>query len=186
MAKLYFRYASMRSGKSTALLQVAHNYESLGMGVQLFTSSLDDRSGSCGVIASRLGISRSALTFDDGTVFDDLLIKDGVACVLIDEAQFLSANQVRQLHRFVHTRSVPVIAYGLRSDFKANPFPGAAMLLTLADSLEELKTVCGCSKKATLNIRVDPFGHRVTVGKQVLIGGDDSYRSVCPSCFYRD
>jgi thymidine kinase len=188
MAKLYFRYAAMNAGKSTALLQAAHNYEERGMKVRLFTAALDDRGGA-GVIASRLGLSRQAETFGAGTVFDaGALAGQGAlpACLLIDEAQFLTRDQVRQLHRLAHREDLPVLCWGLRSDFQGNAFPGAAELLTLADDIEEMKTICACGRKASMNLRLDAAGRRVDAGEQVLIGGNERYRAVCPRCFYSD
>ena len=183
MSKLYFRYAAMNAGKSTSLLQAAHNYEERGMQVRLFTASHDDRSG-LGIIGSRLGLQRPVETFGSQTVFDADWLGQGIACVLIDEAQFLSPEQVRQLHRLAHQKHVPVICYGLRSDFRGEPFPGAAALLTLADDLEEMKTICACARKASMNLRIDDQGRRVNEGEQVVIGGNERYRAVCPSCFY--
>ena len=185
MSKLYFRYAAMNAGKSTALLQVAYNYEERGMAVRLFTAAHDDRMGR-GLIGSRLGLTREADTFGPDTVFERAGLAAEVACVLIDEAQFLTPEQVRQLHRLAHAGRVPVICYGLRSDFRADAFPGSAMLLALADDLEEMKTICACARKATMNIRIDADGRRVKEGEQVEIGGNDRYRAVCPSCFYAD
>ena len=185
MAKLYFRYAAMNAGKSTALLQAAHNYEERGMKVRLFTAAHDDRSG-VGIIGSRLGLQRQAETFGADTVFDADWLIPGHACVLIDEAQFLTPAQVRQLHRLAHAGKVPVLCYGLRSDFRGEAFPGAAALLTLADDLEEMKTICACARKASMNLRVDDQGRRVKEGEQVVIGGNERYRAVCPSCFYGD
>lgn len=185
MSKLYFRYAAMNAGKSTALLQAAHNYEERGMKVRLLTAAHDDRAGA-GVIGSRLGLQRAVETFGPRTVFDAAGIGAGVACVLIDEAQFLTPEQVRQLHRLAHREHLPVICYGLRSDFRGEAFPGAAMLLTLADDLEEMKTICACARKASMNMRIDDEGRRVKEGEQVVIGGNERYRAVCPSCFYSD
>jgi thymidine kinase len=185
VAKLYFRYAAMNAGKSTVLLQAAYNYEERGMAVLLFTAALDDRSGQ-GVISSRLGLTRQARTFGPDTRFDRELIDPGVACLLIDEAQFLTSEQVRQLHRLAHVGGVPVLCWGLRSDFRGEAFPGSAALLTLADELEEMKSICACGRKASINMRIDAGGRRVTEGEQVLIGGNDRYRAVCPSCFYSD
>jgi thymidine kinase len=189
VAKLYFRYAAMNAGKSTALLQTAHNYEERGLSVRLFTAALDDRGGA-GVIASRLGLSRQAETFGADTSFDRAAVLAGgaarPACLLIDEAQFLTREQVRQLHRLVHRDDIPVLCWGLRSDFQGNAFAGAAELLTLADDLEEMKTICACGRKASMNLRVDGGGRRVNAGEQVLIGGNDRYRAVCPRCFYSD
>ena len=185
MSKLYFRYAAMNAGKSTALLQTAHNYEERGMRVLLFTAAHDERAGQ-GVIGSRLGLQRQVATFGPETMFERDHLPPDLACVLIDEAQFLTPQQVRQLHRLAHRAGVPVICYGLRSDFRGEAFPGSAQLLTLADDLEEMKTICACARKASMNMRLAADGRRVTVGEQVEIGGNDRYRAVCPSCFYSD
>ena len=185
MSKLYFRYAAMNAGKSTALLQAAHNYEERGMRVRLFTAAHDDRAGA-GVIGSRLGLQRAAETFGPHTVFNADWLGPGIACLLIDEAQFLTPEQVRQLHRLAHRSKLPVLCYGLRSDFQGAAFPGAAALLTLADTLEEMKTICACGRKASMNLRVDDNGRRVKEGEQVLIGGNNRYRAVCPGCFYSE
>lgn len=181
MAKLYFRYSAMNAGKSTAMLQVAHNYEEQGQTVRLFTAAIDHRYGA-GKVTSRLGPQRVSEVFDAS--FDFLKETVKVSCVLIDEAQFLTPEQVKQLHQLAQVRGVPVICYGLRSDFLGDPFPGAAYLLTLADDIEELKNICTCGKKATMNIRVDANGQRVTVGEQVDIGGNERYLHVCGRCFY--
>ncbi|MDQ6929457.1 MAG: thymidine kinase [Candidatus Eremiobacteraeota bacterium] len=175
----------MNAGKSTALLQVAHNYEAHGRRVEIYTAAIDGRFGP-GVITSRLGPQRKALTFDDGLdFFGRLSGEKDLSCVLIDEAQFLSANQVRQLHRVAHVAGIPVICYGIRSDFLGEPFPGAAYLLTLADSVEEIKTICACGKKATMNVRVDEGGARVRTGNQIAIEGVHRYIQTCGTCFYR-
>jgi len=185
MAKLFFRYSAMNAGKSTALLQIAHNYEEQGQKVLLLTARIDDRSG-VGCIASRLGLQRQAAVFDAHTDFGTMLAApQGLACVLIDEAQFLSPDQVRQLHRVAHVGNLPVICFGIRSDFQGNAFPGAAQLLTLADDIEEIKTICACGRKATMNIRMDDAGRRVLTGEQVEIGGNDRYQQVCARCFYQ-
>jgi thymidine kinase len=183
MAKLYFRYAAMNAGKSTALLQAAHNYEERGMRVALYTAALDDRGGT-GVIGSRLGLQRRAVTFGPATIFTREALPADLACLLLDEAQFLTPEQVLQLHRLASREDLPVICYGLRSDFQGQGFPGAIALLTLADDLEEMKTICACGRKASMNMRLDTQGRRVHEGEQVLIGGNEHYRSVCPSCFY--
>jgi len=185
MSKLYFRYAAMNAGKSTALLQAAYNYEERGMRVRLFTAAMDNRTG-VGTVGSRLGLQRPVETFGPDTVFDREGLGAGVACVLIDEAQFLTPEQVRQLHRLAHRGGPPIICYGLRSDFRGNAFPGAAALLTLADDLEEMKTICACARKASMNLRVDDQGLRVKEGEQVVIGGNERYRAVCPTCFYAE
>lgn len=183
MAKLFFRYASMNAGKSTELLQVAFNYEERKLPVALFTAALDNRSG-VGIISSRIGLQREARTFDDRTVFD-IDLAGAVKCVLVDEAQFLSPQQVRQLHRLANMGGVPVICFGIRSDFRGEPFPGSAMLLTLADDLQELKTICDCTRKASMNLRIDALGRKVTEGEQIAIGGNERYRAVCPACYYK-
>ena len=185
MSKLYFRYAAMNAGKSTALLQAAYNYEERGMRVRMFTAAHDDRTG-VGLVGSRLGLQRQAETFGPNTLFNAEWLGPGIACLLIDEAQFLSPEQVRQLHRLAHQHQVPVLCYGLRSDFRGDGFPGAVALLTLADDLEEMKTICACARKASMNLRVDSEGRRVKEGEQIMIGGNESYRAVCPSCFYSD
>ncbi|MEN9630475.1 MAG: hypothetical protein RJA10_3703 [Pseudomonadota bacterium] len=185
MSKLYFRYAAMNAGKSTALLQAAHNYEERGMRVLLFTAAHDNRAG-VGLIGSRLGLQRQVNTFGPDTEFALEHLPADLACLLIDEAQFLTPKQVRQLHRLAHRGRVPVICYGLRSDFRGEAFPGSAQLLTLADDLEEMKTICACARKASMNMRIGTDGRRVTEGEQVEIGGNDRYRAVCPSCFYSD
>ena len=184
LAKLYFRFAAMNAGKSTALLQVAYNYEERGQTVDLYTAEVDDRDG-VGTIISRLGMKRAARTFDAATDFGEIYHQQPLpSCVLIDEAQFLSEKQVIQLHRLAHSTKTPVICYGLRSDFIGNAFPGSRVLLTLADDLEEMKTICRCGRKATMNVRLDANGKRVTQGEQIEIGGNDRYEAVCPKRWY--
>jgi thymidine kinase len=171
----------MNAGKSTALLQVAHNYEEQGQTVQLYTAAIDNRYG-VGRVTSRLGPQRDVDIFDADTNFLSDVPK--VACLLIDEAQFLSPQQVQQLHQLAQVNGVPVICYGLRSDFMGAPFPGSAYLLALADDIEELKNICSCGKKATMNVRVDADGKRIKAGEQISIGGNESYRQACGRCFY--
>ncbi|OHX11695.1 thymidine kinase [Chromobacterium sphagni] len=184
MAKLFFRYAAMNSGKSTQLLQIANNYETMGKQVALYTSAMDDRYG-VGQITSRLNIQREAHTFNAELNF--LAIDfSGIDCILVDEAQFMSPEQVRQLHELAHTRNVPVICFGLRTDFQGHPFPGSAWLLSLAEDVEEIKTICQCGRKATMHIRIDAKGRRVKEGPQVEIGGEARYRAVCGNCFYNE
>lgn len=186
MAKLYFRYSAMNAGKSTALLQVAHNYEEHGRRVRIFTAAIDGRFGT-GIVTSRLGPQRTVETFDEKMSFEDALKNENdLSCVLVDEAQFLTVAQVRELHRIAHVRGIPVICYGIRSDFLGNPFPGAAQLLTLADSIEELKTICACGRKATMNVRVDENGKRITTGSQIAIEGETRYIQTCGRCFYSE
>ncbi len=191
MAKLYFRYAAMNAGKSTSLLQAAFNYEERGMRIVLLTAELDNRDGH-GKIASRLGLSRDALTFNPNQIMAERIAAAQqqnwiakLACVLIDEAQFLTLAQVEELHRWAHEHQTPVICYGIRSDFQGKAFPGSAALLTLADDVEEMKTICDCGKKASMNARFDDEGNRLLEGDQVLIGGNTRYRALCPDCFYQ-
>jgi thymidine kinase len=183
MAKLFFRYAAMNAGKSTALLQVAYNYEERGHRVRLFTARVDDRYG-VGMITSRLGPQRQAEVFDARTDFRALVTPgEGTACVLVDEAQFLTKPQVWALHELAHTANLPVICYGLRTDFRGELFEGSATLLGLADEMDEMKTICDCGRKATMNMRVDAANRKVTRGEQVEIGGNARYRAVCGRCF---
>jgi thymidine kinase len=184
MAKLYFRYSAMNAGKSTSLLQVAHNYEENDRQVRLYTSEIDNRYD-VGVITSRIGPRRQSVTYNAKTDFEaDVADETELSCVLVDEAQFLTPAQVRQLHRVAHVRDLPVICYGIRSDFLGEPFPGAVYLLTLADSLEEIKNICSCGRKATMNVRVDERGKRVTTGEQIAIEGEHRYVVMCGKCFY--
>ena len=182
MAKLYFRYAAMNAGKSTNLLQVAHNYEERGRDVVIYTAGLDDRAGR-GIVASRLGVQRQARVFSADTSFVDAF-RTRPGCILIDEAQFLAPAQARELHRLAHEHNVPVICYGLRTDFRGDGFPGALALLAIADALEEIKTVCRCGKKASMTVRHDARGQRIFEGEQVQVGGNETYESVCPPRFY--
>ncbi len=172
----------MNAGKSTSLLQSAHNYREQGMEVMLFTAAIDDRYGQ-GVIRSRIGLSEDATVFDRQTQFSDLIdaaIKqDSIACVLVDEAQFLSAEQVDQLADIVDTRNIPVLCYGIRTDFQGELFSGSSRLLAIADKLFELKTVCSCGRKATMTIRLDDKGQAIAAGDQVEIGGNERYESKC-------
>ena len=181
MAKLYFYYSTMNAGKSTALLQAAHNYAERGMDARRFTALLDDRAG--GRIASRIGLAADADRFDQSTDFWALLADSKTHCVLIDEAQFLTRDQVRQLTRLVDEANVPVMCYGLRTDFRGELFPGSAALLAWADTLSELKTICCCGRKATMVVRVGPDGKVERSGDQVEIGGNDRYVSLCRKHF---
>jgi thymidine kinase len=180
MAKLYFYYASMNAGKSTTLLQADFNYRERGMATMLFTAALDDRAGG-GVIGSRIGLSMPAIGFDTTTNLHDAVTAAAPhpACVLVDEAQFLTPEQVEQLARLADEANVPVLAYGLRTDFTGALFEGAARLLAIADALIELKSVCMCGRKATMNARVDAGGRAVTSGAQTEIGGNDRYVALC-------
>lgn len=182
MAKLYFYYASMNAGKSTTLLQADFNYRERGMRTLLFTAGVHDRGGR-GVIDSRLGLQVPAIPFDEATDLRILVenehCKATIACVLVDEAQFLSAAQVRQLAHLADEVGIPVLAYGLRTDFQGRLFPGSAELLALADALVELKSVCECGRKATMNLRVDAAGNAVREGAQKEIGGNERYVALC-------
>lgn len=182
MAKLYFHYSTMNAGKSTVLLQAAHNYRERGMDTYLLTARFDNRAGE-GRIASRIGIESDADTFDSS---DDLFEKVGArqeqgefACVFIDEAQFLTEEQVWQLARAVDDLKVPVMCYGLRVDFQGKLFPGSAALLALADEMREVRTICHCGKKATMVVRQDEGGNVLREGAQVQIGGNETYVSLC-------
>lgn len=182
MAKLYFNYSTMNAGKSTVLLQASHNYRENGMETYLLTAKFDGRAGA-GRIASRIGIGSDADTFGDT---DDLLAKISqrqdqgtIACVFVDEAQFLTPAQVWQLARAVDDLNIPVLCYGLRVDFRGELFPGSATLLALSDEMREVRTICKCGKKATMVIRQDDQGQVVTHGAQVQIGGNETYVSLC-------
>ena len=179
MAKLYFYYASMNAGKSTALLQADFNYRERGMATRLFTAAADDRFAP-GMIASRIGLSASATPFDATTDLEAAALADGpVACVLVDEAQFLTGAQVDQVARLADVHGVPVLAYGLRTDFRGALFEGSARLLALADALVEIKSVCHCGRKASMNLRVDAAGRAVGAGAQFEIGGNERYVALC-------
>ena len=186
MAKLYFYYSSMNAGKSTTLLQADFNYRERGMETMLWTASLDDRYGQ-GYVTSRIGLKADADKFDPETNLWTSIgaehAKRPLACVLIDEAQFLSSEQVTQLARVTDEAGIPVLSYGLRTDFAAELFPGSAALLGLADNLVELKAVCHCGRKSTMNLRVDETGRAVIDGAQTEIGGNDRYVAMCRKHF---
>ena len=187
MAKLYFYYAAMNAGKSTTLLQADFNYRERGMETMLWTARLDDRAGA-GTIGSRIALNAPAQCFDAsidlfGEVSEELKKRE-LHCLLIDEAQFLSRDHVLQLCRIADELSIPVLCYGLRTDFQGNLFPGSAALLALADTLIELKAVCECGRKATMNLRVDAEGHAVAAGAQTEIGGNDRYVALCRRHFF--
>ncbi|MBS0477992.1 MAG: thymidine kinase [Proteobacteria bacterium] len=186
MAKLYFYYASMNAGKSTTLLQADFNYRERGMATMLFTAAIDDRYAQ-GTITSRIGLDAGATPFDAETDIAAIVAErhahEEVACVLVDEAQFLTAPQVDQLAHLADVLGIPVLAYGLRTDFQAQLFPGSARLLALADALIEIKSVCECGRKATMNLRVDEQGRAVAHGAQTEIGGNDRYVALCRKHF---
>lgn len=182
MAKLYFSYSAMNAGKSTTLLQASHNYRERGMQTLLLTAALDNRSG-VGKIGSRIGLAEKAETFELG---DDLYARidedhkrRNLACILVDEAQFLSEEQVWQLARVADRLGVPVMTFGLRTDFQGKLFPGSAALLAIADVLREIRTICWCGRKATMVVRLDGEGRVLEEGEQVAIGAEESYVSLC-------
>lgn len=187
MASLYFTYSAMNAGKSTSLLQVAHNYEERGQQVLLLTPALDVRAGK-GKIHSRLGLDREAVTFNARTNLFELIKsaheKNAVDCVLLDEAQFLSESQVWALARVSDELNIPVMCYGLRTDAFGQAFEGSAVLLAIADKLVEMKTICHCGRKATMSLRVDSDGKAVGAGDQVVIGGNERYVSCCRKHWY--
>ncbi|HEY7959645.1 MAG TPA: thymidine kinase [Sphingomicrobium sp.] len=187
MAKLYFYYAAMNAGKSTTLLQADFNYRERGMQTMLWTAAHDDRTGT-GTIGSRIALSAPAHTYDETIdlyeAIGEELKKRPLDCILVDEAQFLSQRHVLQLCEVADQLGIPVLCYGLRTDFQGKLFPGSAALLALADSLVELKAVCECGRKATMNLRVDEEGHAVASGDQTEIGGNDRYIALCRKHFF--
>lgn len=182
MAKLYFYYAAMNAGKSTTLLQAAFNYAERGMETMLLTAAIDDRAGH-GIVGSRIGLEAPAIPFTCETDIAALVRAEAqqrpLAAVLIDEAQFLTQAQVWQLAELCDRDDLPVVAYGLRTDFRGELFEGSATLLGIADSLTELKAICECGRKATMNLRVDAAGRAVRDGDQTEIGGNDRYIALC-------
>ena len=182
MAKLYFYFSAMNAGKTTTLLQSAHNYRERGMRVAILTPRLDDRAGS-GTVASRIGLQAQGVAFVRDADLEHLIHADIAAhgplhCVLVDEAQFLTKAQVWQLSEVVDALRIPVLCYGLRTDFLGELFEGSQYLLAWADELQEIKTICHSGKKATMNMRVDEGGRAVQAGPQVEIGGNERYVSV--------
>ena len=182
MAKLHFHYSTMNAGKSTLLLQAAHNYKEMGMETLLLTADFDDRAEN-GKITSRIGISAPAELYSQGSnllsLVEKKLREKALACVLVDEAQWLSPNQVWQLAQVVDDLKVPVICYGLRVDFMGELFPGSAKLLAIADEMREVRTICHCGSKATMVVRKDSDGKVQTSGNQVQVGGNEMYFSLC-------
>ena len=186
MAQLYFYYSAMNAGKSTSLLQSAYNYRERGMHSVIYTAALDDRYG-VGKVTSRIGLQADAKLYAKGDDLFASISKDCEAlkpdCIFIDEAQFLTKAQVKQLVDVVDELDVPVLAYGLRTDFLGETFEGSHYLLAWADKLSELKTVCHCGKKAIMNARINDLGIMETEGEQIEIGGNDRYISLCRACF---
>lgn len=192
MAKLYFYYSSMNAGKSASLLSAAHNYEEGGKKTILLTPHIDTRSP--GMIASRLGISHSALTIPPDSLPSDFLTpyflaSSGIDCVLVDEAQFLTKDQVLDLAQIVDNIKLPVLCYGIRTDFRGELFEGSAALLAHADKLCEVKSICSCQNcvsKATHQLRIDANGDVITSGDQVMVGSEDRYKAVCRKHFFKE
>jgi thymidine kinase len=186
MAKLYFYYSSMNAGKSTALLQSSYNYRERGMNTLVLTPHLDDRYG-IGKVTSRIGLEANATSFRSDADLYELISarndEEPLNCVLLDEAQFLTKEQVFQLGEVTDELDIPVLAYGIRTDFQGEPFPGSKYLLAWADNLKELKAICFCGNKATMVIRLDEDGNAITQGSQVEIGGNDRYVSMCRKHF---
>ena len=182
MAKLYFSYSAMNAGKSTLLLQASYNYRERGMHTLLFIAALDDRAGR-GKIGSRIGLECEGIPF---SADDDLyahIAKEqksrDIACVFVDEAQFMTEEQVWQLARTADRLNIPVMAYGLRTDFQGQLFPGSKALLAIADSLREIRTICECGRKATMVVRLGPDGRPLKDGAQICVGGNETYVSLC-------
>lgn len=187
MAKLHFYYSAMNAGKSTVLLQSSHNYNERGMDTLLFVPSIDDRYG-VGKITTRLGLQSDAVAVDpQHNLFEytcsACVQNSNIKCILVDEAHFLAKSQVTQLAQITDELNIPVLAYGLRTDFQAEPFEGSLYLLALADVLIEIKTICHCGSKATMNMRVDDQGRPVREGRQVEIGGNERYIATCRKHF---
>ena len=183
MAKLYFNYAAMNAGKSTILLQSSYNYHERGMQTLLLKPAIDNRENLVDHIKSRIGIKAEADCFQPGDDLEAHILRaheqKPLDCVLVDEAQFLSVDQVWQLSRVADNHRIPVMCYGLRTDFQGELFPGSMALLAVADDIRELRTLCWCGKKATMTLRIDASGKAVTQGEQVEIGGNDRYISLC-------
>lgn len=184
MAQLYFYYSAMNAGKSTSLLQSSHNYNERGMQTKIYTAAIDDRYGQ-GFVASRLGLKAPAALFSkDTNLYNDIQqAQQPIDCILIDEAQFLTKQQVKQLTDIVDKLDIPVLAYGLRTDFLGEAFVGSQYLLAWADKLIELKTVCHCGRKANFVVRMDENGQVLVDGEQVEVGGNERYESMCRSHF---
>ncbi|MBI1365272.1 MAG: thymidine kinase [Alphaproteobacteria bacterium] len=187
MAKLYFNYSAMNAGKSTTLLQASFNYRERGMRTLVYTAAVDDRVAK-GVVASRIGLEGDARVYDDAfDLFADVCAEHAaasVACVFVDEAQFLRKKHVLELAAVVDQLAIPVLCYGLRTDFRGDLFEGSQWLLALADEISELKTICACGAKATMNLRVDRNGRAVREGEKIEIGGDDRYTTLCRRHFF--
>lgn len=187
MAKLYFNYAAMNAGKSTTLLQASFNYRERGMATVIYTAAIDNRAGEA-VVSSRIGLSHPARTFtatsDLYAEIASLIGEKKIGCVFVDEAQFMTGEQVDQLARIVDELNTPVICFGLRTNFQGRLFPGSERLFALADEIRELKTICYCGRKATMNLRIDADGRAVKSGESVEIGGNERYAPLCRKHFF--
>lgn len=185
MAKLYFKYGAMGSSKSANALITKFNYEERGMRVWLIKPSTDTRDGA-GIIASRIGLSAKADIISHGESIIALLDKmSGIDVIITDECQFFTPEQIDELREIVNFRNIPVLCFGLRTDFMTHLFPGSRRLLEISDSITEIKTICSCGAKAIVNARIDSEGHVITSGSQVFIGGNDSYVAMCHKCWSR-
>ena len=183
MAKLYFKYGAMGSSKSAQALITQFNYEELGMSVWLIKPSVDDRDGA-DIVKSRIGLQRRAqVIFPDQNIIDEYRRAGKYDVIIADEAQFFTPEQIGQLRFLVDEDDLPVLCFGLRTDFLTHFFPGSKRLMELADSITEIKTVCACGRKATVNARIDAAGHIITEGSQVFLGGNDSYVAMCHKCW---
>lgn len=187
MAKLFFYYSAMNAGKSTTLVQSSYNYRERGMDTLIFTPSIDNRFGDQ-IVSTRIGIQAPAISFDSNFDFwvfikNSLKNNTNIHCILIDEAQFLTKQQIWQLSDITDRLDLPVLTYGIRSDFQGEPFEGSIYLMALADQLIEIKTICHCGSKASMNMRIDENGNKIHKGEQVEIGGNDKYVSTCRKCF---
>ncbi|MCH9613867.1 MAG: Thymidine kinase [Chlamydiia bacterium] len=181
MAKLYFYYSAMNAGKSTTLLQSSYNYKERGMETILFAPKIDQRFGSV-MVYSRIGLQQEAIPFDVGFDFFTYVqenVTDKLKCILVDEVHFMKKEQVAQLVRITKELNIAVLCYGLRSDFLGEPFEGSMYLLAWAEEIQEIKTICHCGRKATMNMRIDGEGNPVTEGTQIQVGGNESYESRC-------
>ncbi len=190
MAKIYFYYSAMNAGKSTTLLQASYNYLERGMQTLLFSAKIDTRVGK-GVIHSRIGLMKDAICFDSNFNFYEYVEErqntmKNLKCILIDECQFLNKEQVLQLTDISVNLNIAVLCYGLRSDFRGEPFEGSKYLLAIAQELVEIKTICDCGSKATMNLRLGDDGNATVEGKQIQIGGNESYTSKCMRCFKKE
>ena len=181
MPKLYFYYSAMNAGKTTTLLQSSFNYNERGLSTLLF---IPDIMGS--KIRSRIGLESQAYPFDNEFNFEEYMKDRECDCIMVDESQFLTREQVHQLCNIVDNHLTPVLCYGLRTDFLGEPFEGSKYLLALADNLIEIKTICFCGAKATMNIRIDEYGNRIVEGDQIEIGGNEKYIATCRRCYYTD